>query len=62
MDTFDDLEDIGALQLDAATTESLITGAVEIDDAPPGFDRVVGLIDKAQDRPPQGSSRLERQP
>jgi len=36
------------LHLDATTTERLITGALEIDDAPPGFDRVAALINKAQ--------------
>jgi hypothetical protein len=48
LDTFDDLEDIASTQLDAAMTELLVTGAVEVDDAPPGFDRVAGLINKAQ--------------
>lgn len=48
MGTFDDLEDMAPLPLDATMTELLITGAVEIDDAPPGFDRVAGLINKAQ--------------
>lgn len=48
MDTFDDLQDIGSLQLDPTTVESMINGAVDIDDAPPGFGLVVELIDKAQ--------------
>jgi len=48
MNTFDDLEDMASLYLDATTTERLISGAVEIDDAPPGFERVAGLINKAQ--------------
>jgi hypothetical protein len=34
--------------LDAITTELLITGAAEIDDAPPGFDRVAALVNKAR--------------
>jgi len=36
------------LDLDATTTEMLVTGKVEIDDAPPGFDRIARLINKAQ--------------
>jgi hypothetical protein len=48
LDTFDDLQDINSLQLDPTTVESMINGAVDIDDAPPGFGLVVGLIDKAQ--------------
>lgn len=51
MNTFDDLEDMASLYLDATTTELLISGAVEIDDAPPGFGRVAGLINKAQGAP-----------
>lgn len=39
---------MASLDLDAITTELLITGGVEIDDAPPGFDRVAALINKAQ--------------
>jgi len=46
--TFDDLDDMASLYLDATTTELLISGAVEIDDAPPGFDRIAGMINKAQ--------------
>ena len=38
-----------SLHLDATTTELLITGAVEIDDVPPGFDWVARLINKAQE-------------
>jgi hypothetical protein len=48
LDTFDDLEDMAPLQLDAMTTERLIAGVVAIDDAPPGFGRVAELIHKAQ--------------
>ncbi len=36
------------VQLDASTIEMLIEGAIEIDDAPPGFGRVAELINKAQ--------------
>jgi hypothetical protein len=39
---------MASLDLDAITTELMITGGVEIDDAPPGFDRVVALINMAQ--------------
>ena len=48
LDTFDDLEDMAPPHLDAITTEFLITGEVEIEDAPPGFDRVAALINKVQ--------------
>ncbi len=39
---------MASLPLDAITTELLITGAAEIDNAPPGFDRVAALVNKAQ--------------
>lgn len=48
MATFDDLEDIAPTSLDATTTDLLLAGAVERDDAPPGFDLVAGLITRAQ--------------
>jgi hypothetical protein len=48
MGTFDDLDDMAPDHLDAAMAEWLISGAFEIDDAPPGFDRVVALINKVQ--------------
>jgi hypothetical protein len=48
LSAFDDLEDMVPLDLDVSTAELLIAGAVEFDDAPPGFDRVARLINKAQ--------------
>jgi hypothetical protein len=48
MDAWNDLEDMGQSDLDAATTERLLTGDVPWDDAPFEFDRVAALIGMAQ--------------
>jgi len=49
LDIFGDLQDMASPGLDGALAERFMTGAIEPDDAPPGFDLVASLIHAAQE-------------